>query len=125
VSNQVSINEKLAVDVMGWHKEPTLEFWWWKSDGDGGLVGQCRLEGWNPTTDLNQLKMCYEAAEKAFNTQTPHFTFAGTVFARLKALLRESITRVNDVVMPYEMMSAWVKHPELVAQAILEAKGVS
>ena len=30
---------------------------------------------WNPTTDLNQLRMCYEAAEKSYVVEEESYTF--------------------------------------------------
>lgn len=111
------LNEKLATEVMGWHEVSTLGAWWWKSDGDGGWIGQCRLESWNPTTDLNQLKMCYEAAERGCKKSFPEVSFAGDFYWELE----QSVTNGSRA----KLATAWAKHPELVAQAILNAKGVS
>jgi hypothetical protein len=72
---------------------------------------------WNPTTDLNQLRECYLAAEKGDDQ------FAFRFYVKLSQILEQ---RIRDQISPIASMSnAWVKHPELVAQAILKAKGVS
>lgn len=70
---------------------------------------------WNPTTDLNQLRMCYEAAEKAVGDEFHARFYIELTFA----LVEKGFNRAKD------LTAAWVKHPELVAQAILKAKGVS
>jgi len=68
---------------------------------------------WHPISDLNQLKMCYEALsedEKAF----VQIKFA-VPFSDL----------TNKWPSDRDNLFAIFKHPELVAQAILKAKGVS
>lgn len=59
-----------------------------------------QLDDWNPTTNLNQLKMCYEA------------------------LSEDELIRFAELTI-YAPFDAWVTQTELVAQAILKAKGVS
>ena len=64
---------------------------------EGGYITQ---SDWNPTQDLNQLKMCYEA-------------LSGNEMLRLALSLDSS----NPLIV--------FDSPELVAHAILKAKGVS
>ena len=109
------LNEKLAVEVMEWHEEHEWETFWVNSDGRVQMI----RSQWNPTTDLNQLRMCYEAAEKDCSTKTMLFEFAFT------DALQKEFRKENKKYTHYETATAWVKHPELVAQAILKAKGVS
>lgn len=90
------LNEKLAVDVMGWHEEHEWETFWVNSVNRVQMI----KNQWNPTTDLNQLKMCYDALSE---DEKEAFAF-------------------NNRYAPTD----WVfTNPELVAQAILNAKGVS
>ena len=101
--DQVSINEKLA-ELCG---KSFVE-----NDGNS-FAESCALMGrpmvyegngvfkdWNPTTDLNQLKMCYEA------------------------LNEDELIRFAELTI-YAPFDAWVTQTELVAEAILKAKGVS
>jgi hypothetical protein len=72
-------------------------------------------EPWNPTQDLNQLRMCYEALiedEDAMNRFYCHFQ---DIYSKTFGAYPNSMT----------FFTAIFKHPELVAQAILKAKGVS
>lgn len=43
------INERLAIEVMGWHVEGNIWF-----DADGGAHGYVHSD-WNPSEDLNQM----------------------------------------------------------------------
>ena len=67
---------------------------------------------WNPTTDLNQLRECYMAADK----DDPDFQ------SRFYVELCFGLATVANTTK--HLATAWVKHPELVAKAILKAKGV-
>lgn len=70
---------------------------------------------WHPTADMNQLKMCYEAAENTVGDEFHARFYIELTFA----LVDKGFNTTKD------LTAAWVKHPELVAQAILKAKGVS
>jgi hypothetical protein len=69
---------------------------------------------WNPTTDLNQLRECYLAAEEEVGEEFHARFYIELTFA----LVDKGFNTAKD------LPAAWVKHPELVAQAILKAKGV-
>ena len=110
----MSVNEKLA-ELCGMHKE-------WNSNC--GIVYRTaegltmyEEDDWNPTTDLNQLKMCYEAAEK------DDVFFVERLLDALMVLIRPRCA--CNIVSSHELTHAIFKRPELVAQAILKAKGVS
>jgi hypothetical protein len=100
------LNEKLAVEVMGWldgksdiwqtHKKPSMDGWKFMDDRHIWWIERTK---WNPTTDLNQLRECYLALSEDKRTLFSHIAltmYLPTIFA----------------------------NPELVAQAILKAKGV-
>lgn len=106
----MSINEKLAVEVMGWTCEDITDHTADWVDGDGCY--QITVACWNPIQDLNQLKMCYEALSDEEKRQWLEI---------LESLLSEELGWVGYD----DVATAWVKYPELVAQAILKAKGVS
>jgi len=100
----VSLNEKLA-EVCGYP---------YMTNDLGCFVERatCKWLLWNPTTDLNQLRECYlelSEDEKAF----VHIKFA---------------VPFNDLTNKWpsdrDNLFAIFEHPELVAQAILKAKGV-
>lgn len=102
-----SLNERLAVEVCGWTWDDEKNLWR-DADGYGTLDGlDDEEEGvylqdhWNPTTDLNQLRMCYEALS------------AGQQY-KLRCDL------VDQGMGPMLIFH----NPELVAQAILKAKEV-
>lgn len=118
----MSLNEQLAEFVMGW--EPVG-----KGTGCHFYFPEDRrhilAQDWNPTEDLNQLRMCYEAAEKDWDARFPAIKFGPHMEWRLKVILGEEVAGAYDAVNDWELVEAWVKHPELVAQAILKAKGVS
>ena len=120
------LNEQLAVKVMGMEWKQV----YWYKDGEVAYYhhnavdcSKPGLEHWNPTTDLNQLRECYLAAEKDWDTDK-HMESFGSRFARC---LSELLVPSQDSVFAFDvaLITAWVKHPELVAQAILKAKGVS
>jgi hypothetical protein len=122
----MSLNEKLAVEVMGALKGGSVEYS--LATGvptrratyayGGKVIDQ---KDWNPTTDLNQLRECYLAAEDSWNSHNN--TPFRVVFAEsMKPLLKESFG--DDFIDWDTLLLLWVKHPELVAQAILKAKGV-
>ncbi len=123
----MSLNEQLAV-LCGFENDH-LGFYWMK---DGRYVYQCEGRGvdpltvWNPTTDLNQLRMCYEATEKDWDEEAKGESFA----RKFTKCLNRAIVEFTDGKLGRDefddfVSSVWVKHPELVAQAILKAKGVS
>lgn len=64
---------------------------------------------WNPLQDLNQLKMCYEAAR---------FDVGSTVICEHLEELVGGLCDMGDA------LNVLCDKPELVAQAILRAKGV-
>ncbi len=106
----MSLNEKLAIEVMGWENR-------WEKAEDGYTTGYPEyriIRDWQPTTDLNQLRECYLAAEK----DNP-IVFWAMYWSELKKLFSSSLIEEDA-----HCATAWVKHPELVAQAILKAKGV-
>ena len=115
-----SLNEKLAELVMGWSSYYSL--YYESNVWDLGNGRQMLQSLWNPTTDLNQLRECYLAAEKDWDTDK-HMESFGSRFARC---LSELLAPSQDSVFAFDvaLITAWVKHPELVAQAILKAKGV-
>ena len=80
--------------------------------------GVIRYIIWSPTTDLNQLRECYLASEKSFVIEHPEVDFDTAFSFALRNLLYDNGHSVID------LATAWVKHPELVAQAIHKAKGV-
>lgn len=112
-----SLNEKLAVEVMGWKVHDLYPGWYWEQLADSSLEGRCRIESWNPTQDLNQLRECYLAAEKSWH-QHAAYSFEHRFYEELYLLLD---FRRDE---PKRLTTAWINHPELVAQAILKAKGV-
>lgn len=76
---------------------------------------------WNPTTDLNQLRECYLAAEKDCKLSFPHISFAH----KFKDAVDELFTDMTEYpAVPSELATMWIVYPDLVAQAILKAKGV-
>jgi len=117
----MSLNEKLA-EVCG-YKRTNYKY----TDVTG-----CRCSGvgfekdsnlihyadWNPTSDLNQLRECYLAAEKTWSQHAP-YSFEYLFYEELTILL-DAYPFVDKA-----LAMAWINHPELVAQAILKAKGVS
>jgi hypothetical protein len=121
-SSQVSLNDKLA-EVCGF-----------VSDGQcyRGTDGSHKFciehwdarHNWNPTTDLNQLRECYLAAEKDWEEKNPEFRYRAHIHRQLKVIFGKEVAGAYDAVSDTELIDAWVKHPELVAQAILKAKGV-
>jgi len=118
-----SLNEKLAVEVMGWTSDGGYNYFsetkvapdwsFHEEKGDRGLFVYPAI-WWNPTQDLNQLRECYLAAEK----DNP-IVFWAMYWSELKKLFSSSLIEEDA-----HCATAWVKHPELVAQAILKAKGV-
>ena len=123
----MSLNEKLRYDLMKlcgfWTVEiPDAHRDIVRKKGDnGGFITICWWDDWNPTTDLNQLRECYLAAEDSWNSHND--TPFRVVFAEsMKPLLKESFG--DDFIDWDTLLLLWVKHPELVAQAILKAKGV-
>ena len=72
------------------------------------------IDIWQPTQDLNQLRECYLAAEKEVGEEFHARFYIELTFA----LVEKGFNTAKD------LTAAWVKHPELVAQAILKAKGV-
>jgi hypothetical protein len=103
-----SLNEKLA-EVCGI-----------KLIGDQRGICEGESELWNPAGDLNQLRECYLAADESFVPEHEEVTFdVAFAFA-----LRNLLVDTECSPMTVGLASAWVKHPELVAQAILKAKGV-
>jgi hypothetical protein len=108
------LNEKLA-EVCGyerngnyWAKGGTV--YYLQHDDEYASISGCNM--WNPTADLKQLRECYLAAEK----DTPDFQ--GRFYVELCFGLATVANTAKD------LATAWVKHPDLVAQAILKAKGV-
>jgi hypothetical protein len=73
---------------------------------------------WNPTTDLNQLRECYLAAKA---TEDPV-----AWYAKFREALAWGIRDYDENNRAYhiDFFEVWVDRPELVAQAILKAKGV-
>ena len=104
--NKEKLNEKLATEVMGAKFLDGMQPLY--SAGEPVFDGHWHIfvSQWNPTTDLNQLRMCYETAE------------AGD------EMFKHQFYRFLKVYVVSEIAVAWVKHPELVAEAILKAKGV-
>lgn len=78
---------------------------------------------WNPTADMNQLRECYLAAEKDWD-ELATVTFEYAFTEELTILIRSTKVKYGAAVTGIELATAWVKHPELVAQAILKAKDV-
>lgn len=118
----MSLNEQLAElcgkqvytsqqDGLLYEKHPLIDF-------------EDLCETWNPTTDLNQLRMCYEVAEKDWDRHDDG-TFQGEFECNLRFLLEYRFVGETESEYQRLVATAWVKHPELVAQAILKAKGVS
>ena len=68
--------------------------------GDQWGICEGESEQWTPTTDLNQLRMCYEVLSEDEKTLFSHM------------MLTEYVPKVFTA-------------PEYIAQAILKAKGVS
>lgn len=134
MSNEKSLNEQLA-ELCGLEQRGAR--WHWYKIGESEpsyqqvsdvLMGDKPV--WNPTTDLNQLKMCYEAAqkdweEKDWEEKNPQFRYRAHIHWQLKVIFGKEVAGAYDAVSDSELIDAWVKHPELVAQAILKAKGVS
>lgn len=87
-----------------------------KKGDNGGFITICWWDDWNPTTDLNQLRECYLAAER--DDHRFAFMFGELLLIALQGKPLRGVVK-SDIA------TAWVKHPELVAQAILKAKGVS
>lgn len=106
----MSLNEQLAVEVMGWtwtkHLPTFGDARWRDADGNDPIGGDFDREGdwfqtlWSPTTDLNQLRMCYEA------------------------LSEDELIRMAKLTL-YAPFDAIFTNPQSVARAILKAKGVS
>lgn len=118
----MSLNEQLAVEVMGLHKVKHL---WYSCPNPARSTEpkfstvdtvSDQLETWNPTTDLNQLRMCYDAAEVG------DVFFVERFLDALMVLIRPLCA--CNIVSTHELTHAIFKHPELVAQAILKARGV-
>ena len=84
---------------------------------DGSFVSE---RSWNPTQDLNQLRECYLAA--GFEEHEGTDKFMGELSILIKATM--GVEHQHRLVSSLQYAVAWVKHPELVAQAILKAKGV-
>lgn len=107
----MSINEKLA-ELCGYP---------YTTNDLGGFVERatCKWIVWNPTADLNQLKMCYEAAKATVEPVQ--------WYANFREALAWGIRDYDENNRAYHMdfFEVWVDRPELVAQAILKAKGVS
>jgi hypothetical protein len=130
----VSLNEKLAVEVMGALKGFRMEA---RRDEYGNFTqvptnatyafpgGRVILQSdWSPTTDLNQLRECYLAAEKDWDTEKQMESFGSRFATVLAVLLAKDAVYESTFAFDVAQIIAWVKHPELVAQAILKAKGV-
>lgn len=122
-----SLNERLA-ELCGFERVG----FYWKVDGqltykaeELDSMSLAQLDIWTPTTDLNQLRMCWEAAEKDWDTDK-HMESFGSRFATVLSVIlaNESIYK-SEFAFDVARIIAWVKQPELVAQAILKAKEVS
>ena len=114
----MSLNEQLA-ELCGlerngkyWGKGTTV--YYLQEDDEYASISGCNV--WNPTTDLNQLRMCYDAAEKDAEDAEK---FESMVYWHVSEDLRLINKCFNK-----DITTAIFKHPELVAQAILKAKGV-
>ena len=104
-----SLNEQLAVLCgMTLHYHPMCGNVYRTAEG----LTMYEEGDWIPTEDLNQLRMCYEVLSEDEKRRCFEF---------FESLLWKEIGWVGSV----DIFVAWVKHPELVAQAILKAKGVS
>ncbi len=99
------LNEKLAVEVMGFHKVKHL---WYScpnpvrsTEPEYSTVDTVsdQLDTWNPTTDLNQLRECY------------------------LALSQEQKAVYKQLVIDHDVQSVF-DVPEQHAELILKAKGV-
>jgi hypothetical protein len=79
------------------------------------------IPSWNPIENLNQLRECYLAAEKDCKLSFPNISFAH----KFKDAVDELFTDMTEYpAVPSELATMWIVYPELVAQAILKAKGV-
>ena len=124
-----SLNEKLAVEVIGALKGGSVEYS--LATGvptrratyayGGKVIDQ---KDWNPTQDLNQLRECYLAAEKDWDTEKQMESFGSRFATVLAVLLAKDAGYESTFAFDVAQIIAWVKHPELVAQAILKARGV-
>ena len=105
-----SLNEQLA-ELCGYE---------YVTNGHGCFVSPSPAEwrAWNPTTDLNQLRMCYEALN---HIELVHFS-AHLYDAYIEAGFTGSDSASYGIMWLTRIMFTC---PELVAQAILKAKGVS
>lgn len=115
------LNEKLAELVMGWESvgKGTGCHFYFPEDRRHILA-----QDWTPTQDLNQLKMCYEALSEDWGEDNS-VTFEYAFTEELTILIRGTKVKFGAAVTGIELATAWGKHPELVAQAILKAKEVS
>ena len=119
----MSLNEKLA-EVCGLEKTPI------KAPFTMSGIDHCytypngrtmAIPSWNPIENLNQLRECYLAAEKDCKLSFPNISFAH----KFKDAVDELFTDMTEYpAVPSELATMWIVYPELVAQAILKAKGV-
>lgn len=90
-----SLNEQLAVEVMGWEKR-------WEKAEDGYTTGYPEyriIRDWNPVADMNQLRMCW------------------------KMLTQEQKATYKQLIVDHDVQSVF-ESPEQHAELILKAKGV-
>ena len=120
------LNEKLA-EVCGMNKRGWLWYKIGESEPSYQQVSDVLLGDkpvWNPTTDLNQLRECYLAAEESWDTEEQMESFGSRFATVLGVLLAKDAVYESTFAFDVAQIIAWVKHPEHVAQAILKAKGV-
>ena len=122
-----SLNEKLAEVCGAEIGERTV----WNFSGERNQIKTYTIKNkrydepnWKPTTDLNQLRECYLAAEKDWDTEKQMESFDCRFARALSDLLATIQSWESEFAFNVAQIIAWVKHPELVALAILKAKGV-
>jgi phosphoserine aminotransferase len=117
MSQEKSLNERLA-ELCGLSIYDDPEHGYQYLNANGQLV--CSVEAWIPTDDLNQLGVCYEAAEKCFGNASLFLTLVRNQYRQLVSEQPDASKYADN-----GLMVAIFKHPTVFAQAILKAKEVS
>lgn len=104
------LNAVFATKIMGWTLDETGVFW---NTPDGRAT--IDVSDWEPSSNLRQLRKCYLMAAQMHGK-----SFRSRYDSELRRLMA-----IKQVELPWLFSAVIFEYPEIVAEAILNAAGVS